>query len=43
MLQRLLVTFAQVIAGNPSEKLLNEITQIIHFWCWAKEISEKSI
>ena len=30
MLQTLLIALAQVKAGNTSEKLLNEIRQIIH-------------
>ena len=30
-LQRLPIALAQVIAGNTSEKLLNEIRQIMHY------------
>ena len=41
MLQRLLISLAQVKAGNTSENLLNEIGQIIYSLCWAKEITKK--
>ena len=41
MLQRLPIALAQVIAGNTSENLLNEIRQIIYFLYRAKEIAEK--
>ena len=43
MLQRLLLAFAQVKAGNTSENLLNEIRQIIYSLYQAKEIIKKSI
>ena len=41
MLQRLLLAFAQVKAGNTSENLLNEIRQIIYSLYQAKEITKK--
>ena len=41
MLQRLPIALAQVKAGNTSEKLLNEIRQIIYDLYLAKEITEK--
>ena len=41
MLQRLLITLAQVKAGNTSENLLNEIRQIIYSLDLAKEITKK--
>ena len=41
MLQRLLLEFAQVKAGNTSENLLNEIRQIIYSLYQAKEITKK--
>ena len=41
MLQRLPIALAQVKAGNNSEKLLNEIRQIIYSLYQAKEITEK--
>ena len=40
MLQRLLIALAQVKAGNISENLLNEITQIIYPLHWSKEITK---
>ena len=43
MLQRLLLAFAQVKAGNTSENLLNEIRQIIYSLYQAKEITKKRI
>ena len=43
MLQRLLLAFAQVNAGNTSENLLNEIRQIIYSLYQAKEITKKKI
>ena len=43
MLQRLLLAFAQVKAGNTSENLLNEIRQIIYSLYQAKEIIKKRI
>ena len=41
MLQRLPITLAQVKAGNTSEKLLNEIRQIIYSLYQAKEITKR--
>ena len=41
MLQRLLITLAQVKAGSISENLLNEIRQIIYFLYQQKEITKK--
>ena len=41
MLQRLLLAFAQVKAGNTSENLLNEIRQIIYSLYQAQEITKK--
>ena len=41
MIQRLPIALAQVKAGNTSEKLLNEIRQIIYSLYWAKEITKK--
>ena len=41
MLQRLSMALAQVKAGNTSEKLLNEIRQIIYCLYRVKEISKK--
>ena len=41
MLQRLIVPLAQVKAGNTSEKLLNEIIQVIYSLYKAKEITKK--
>ena len=41
MLQRLPTALAQVKAGNTSEKLLNEIRQIIYSLYRAKEITKK--
>ena len=41
MLQRFLISLAQVKAGNTSENLLNEIGQIIYSLCWAKEITKR--
>ena len=40
MLQRLLIAFAQVKAGNNSENLLNEIRQIIYSMYQSKEITK---
>ena len=40
-LQRLPIALAQVKASNTSEKLLNEIRQIIYFLYQAKEITKK--
>ena len=41
MLQRLPITFAQIKAGNTSERLLNEIRRIIYSLYRAKEITKK--
>ena len=41
MLQRLSIALEQAKAGNTSEKLLNEIHQIIYYLHWAKEITTK--
>ena len=41
MLQRLSIAPAQVKAGNTSEKLFNEIRQIIYSLYRAKEITKK--
>ena len=43
MVQRLPITIAQVIAGNTSENLLNEIRQIIYSLYRVKEITKKII
>ena len=39
MLQRLLMALAQLKSGNTSEKLLNELRQIIYTLYRAKEIT----
>ena len=41
LLQRLPIAFAQVKAGNNSEKLLTEIRKIVYFLYHSKEISKK--
>ena len=41
MLQRLPLALAQVKAGKASNNVLNEIRQIIHALCCAKEITVK--
>ena len=41
MLQRLPIAFAQVIAGNTSKNLLNEIRQIIYSLYQEKEVTKK--
>ena len=41
MLQKLPIALAQVKAGNNSEKLLNEIRQIVYSLCQSKEITKK--
>ena len=41
MLQRLLISIAQVKAGNNSENLLNKIRQIIYALHQLKEINKK--
>ena len=43
MFQRLPIALAQVKACNTSEKLLNEILQIIYYLYRAKEITKKYI
>ena len=43
MVQRLPIAIAQVIAGNTSENLLNEIRQIIYSLYRVKEITKKII
>ena len=40
MLQRLPIAFAQVKAGNTSEKLLNEIIQVMYSLYQAKQIKK---
>ena len=40
MLKRLLIALAQINAGNNSESLLNEITQIVYFLYRSKEITK---
>ena len=42
MLQRLPIAVAEVKAGNISENLLNEISQVIYYLCRAKEITKKA-
>ena len=41
MLQRLPIALAQVKAGNKSESLLNEISQIIYSLYQSKQITKK--
>ena len=41
MLQRLPITLAQVKTGNNSERLLNEIRQIVYSLYQSKEITKK--
>ena len=41
MLQRLPIAFAQIKAGNNSQILLNEITQIVYSLYQSKEITKK--
>ena len=43
MLQRLPIPLAKVKAGNSSERLLNEIRQIVYSLYQSKEITKKSI
>ena len=43
MLQRLPIVLAQIKAGNNSERLLNEISQIVYSLYQSKEITKKSI
>ena len=42
MLQRLPIAVAEVKAGNISENLLNEISQVIYYLYRAKEITKKA-
>ena len=42
MLQRLPIALAQVKAGNNSESLLNEITQIVYSLYQSKQITKKA-
>ena len=42
MLQRLPIALAQVKAGNNSESLLNEITQIVYFLYQTKQITKNA-
>ena len=41
MLQKLPTALAQVKSGNSSENLLNEIRQVICYFCRAKEITKE--
>ena len=41
MLQRLPIELTQIKAGNTSEKLLNEIRQIIYFLYQTKEFTKR--
>ena len=41
MLQRLPIALAQINVGNTTEKLLNEVRQIIYSLYQAKEITKK--
>ena len=41
MLQRLPIALAQIKAGNNSQSLLNEISQIFYAWYQSKEITKK--
>ena len=43
MLQRLPIALAQVKAGNNSERLLNEIRQIVYSLYQSKQITKQSI
>ena len=43
ILQRLSMALAQVKAANTSEKLLNEIRQVVYSLCRTKEITKKNI
>ena len=43
MVQRLSIALAQIKAGNNSEILLNEISQIVYSLYQSKEITKKSI
>ena len=42
MFQRLSIALVQIDAGNTSEKLLNDIRQIIYSLYCAKEITKKT-
>ena len=41
MRQRLPIALAQIKAGNNSESLLNEISQLVYSLCQSKEITKK--
>ena len=41
MSHRLPIAIAEIKAGNTSENLLNEITQIIYSLYWEKEVTKK--
>ena len=41
LLQRLAIALAQIKAGNNSESLLNEITQIVYSLYQSKEVTKK--
>ena len=41
MLSRLPITLAQLTAGNNSEKLKNEIRQLLHSLCRSKKLTKK--
>ena len=41
MLQRLPISLAQIQAGNNSQSLLNEISQIVYSLCQSKEITKR--
>ena len=41
MLSRLPITLAQLKAGNNSEKLKNEIRQLLHSLCRSKKLTKK--
>ena len=43
MLSRLPITLAKLNAGNDSEKLKNEIRQILYSFCRLKKLTKKSI
>ena len=42
MLQRVPIVLAQVKAGNNSESLLNEVTQIVYSLYQSKQITKKT-
>ena len=43
MLDRLPISLAQLKAGNNSEKLKNDIRQLLYSFCCSKKLSKKSI